>query len=51
MARLRNSATGAVVEVRDEKVALLGPGWEDASVEKPATPRRRTKKTDEQSAE
>jgi hypothetical protein len=50
MARLRNTTTGAVVEVRDEKVALLGSGWEDATSEKSA-PQRRTKKADEKSAE
>jgi hypothetical protein len=40
MAKLRNIKTGAVVEVRDEKVSLLGSEWE--SVEKPKPAQKRT---------
>lgn len=40
--RLRSTTTGAVVQVREDKVALLGSEWEPVEqAEKPA-PRRRT---------
>ena len=34
MARLKHTKSGAIVEVRDEKVALLGSEWEPADVKK-----------------
>ena len=34
MARLRNVNSGAVVEVRDEKVEALGSEWESAETKK-----------------
>lgn len=37
--RLKNISTGAIVSVREEKVAALGNGWEPA--DKPAEPVKR----------
>ena len=34
MARLKNSKTGAVVSVRDEKVVAMGAEWEPAETVK-----------------
>ena len=40
--RLRHTTTGAVVEVREDKVAVLGSEWEP--VEQPkAAPKRRSR--------
>lgn len=36
MARLANVKTGAIVEVRDDKVALLGAEWEPVVKKAPA---------------
>lgn len=41
-ARLRNTTTGVVVEVREDKVELLGYGWESES--KTAASRTSSKK-------
>lgn len=46
MTRLRNSATGVVVSVSDEKTGRLGSDW--VPVEKPA-PKRTYKKSDGES--
>ena len=35
MARLKNVVTGAIVNVRDEKVELLGSGWTSAESDAP----------------
>lgn len=46
MPRLRNTKSGAVISVRDEKVALMGAEW--ASVDSKAAPAKKaaaTKKT------
>lgn len=43
---LRNTITGAVVEVREDKVALLGSEWEPAEQSKQAAPKRRTSKSE-----
>lgn len=44
MPRLRNTATGAVVNVSEEKAARLGPEWEPAETgEKPKRGRAKAK--------
>ena len=34
MARLKHTKTGALVEVRDEKVEAMGSEWESAEIKK-----------------
>lgn len=46
MSRLRNKATGSVVNVSEDKAARLGSEWEPIEAEKPK-PRR--KKADDES--
>ena len=47
MARLRNVNSGAVVEVRDEKVEAMGAEWEPAETKKaPAKKAAAQKSTD-----
>lgn len=47
MARLRNKATGSVVNVTDEKASRLGSEWESA--EKPKPGAKSESKTDKKS--
>ena len=41
MARLRNTKTGAVVNVPDEKAARLGAEWESAEKPAPKAPAKK----------
>ena len=43
MARLRNTQSGAVVSVSDEKAARLGAEWESLDEQKKAPAKRTTK--------
>lgn len=40
MPRLRNTATGAVVNISDDMVAKLGDGWEAADAKPAKSPRK-----------
>ena len=41
MARLTNSKTGAVVQVRDEKVEAMGSDWEPVKAEAKKAPAKK----------
>ena len=45
MARLRNTKSGAVVEVRDEKVEAMGSEWESAETKKAPAKKAAAKKS------
>ena len=40
MARLKHVKSGAVVEVRDEKVEAMGSEWESTEAKKAAVPKK-----------